>query len=413
MRPTILIVNVVAMYLRILSLLACSAIALSADRLIAQNTLSQKGDPYFTPVQHRGMSGQVTGGGSSSGSNAGKVNVQQTGFQTLEPKANEQKTVEEWEPGKVVAIVGGEAIFMGDMAFEIHQLLDKFMAGAPAWAKEQQRGELAKRLIRKYVDARLLYIDVKRNLPDEVDVEMIRNSLAEQFDNQIAPEMAKKVGLSGVIQLDGYLRARGSSLRQVRQAWITDSIVKYFLPQQQQQSFEQEVTHDDLIDYYRSNIEDYEIKAKARWEQLMVRFDKFKTRQEALKAIQQMGDDVYYGANLEAVARKRSHGFNSAKGGQHDWTQQGSLALEQIDKAIFELPLNRLSEIIETKSGYHIVRVKERVEAGYVPFRDAQVEIKEKLQAKKRDAALQRHLEKIREQIPTEVMIEVVEPPGK
>ena len=413
--------------MRLMPLLAMAACLLTAGMVLGQNPLQQKGDPYFMPVHRSGFQAsappsstgsngavQQTGfqeGANSQRTNAGTTGVQQSGFQALVPKTEDQKPVEVWEPGKVVAIVGGEAIFLGDMAFEIHQLLDRFMPGAPDWAKEQQRGELAKRLVQKYVDARLLYIDVKRNMPEEMDIKMVRDTLVEQFDTQVAPEMAKKVGLSGAIRLDGYLRARGSSLRQVREAWITDSIVKYFLPQQQ--SFEKEVTHDELIDYYRSHLSDYEIKAKARWEQMMVRFDKFNNRQEALAAIQEMGDEVYYGANLEAVARKRSHGFNASKGGQHDWTHKGSLALGEIDKAIFELPLNRLSEIIESKNGLHIVRVKERVDTGYVPFRDAQVEIKEKLKAEKRDAELQKHLTKIRQEIPTEILIEAVDPNGK
>jgi parvulin-like peptidyl-prolyl isomerase len=399
--------------------------------VFGQNQANTGVDPYYTRLQPVVGNTQVNGNTENTANtqNIGNTQARSSAFESrggefsssqrqLQSNASDSQlyslnvdpstAAEIFEPGKVLAIVGGDPIFMGDMAFEIQQLLDRFMPSAPDAVKDQQRSELAKRLINKYVDSRLLYIDVKKRLPDQVDVKEIRNSLAEQFDTNVVQEMAKKVNVSGAIMLDGYLRSRGSSLRQVREAWITDAIVKYFLPQQHQ--FDKEVTHDELIEYYREHINEFEIKAKAKWEQVMVRFDRFNNRDEAAKAIQVMGDQIYYGATWEAVAKRASHGINAPQGGQYDWTHRGSLTSSEIDKAIFQLPLNRMSEIIETDQGLHIVRVKQRVEQGFVPFVEAQVKIKEQLKTEKRDAELQKHLAKIRKEIPFEILIESLDP---
>ena len=50
-----------------------------------------------------------------------------------------------------------------------------------------------------------------------------------------------------------------------------------------------------------------------------------------------------------------------------------------LDEAIFTLPLNRLSEIIEDDRGVHIVRVLERTEGGHQSFESVQDSIREKI----------------------------------
>ena len=78
--------------------------------------------------------------------------------------------------------------------------------------------------------------------------------------------------------------------------------------------------------------------------------------------------------------------------------------LKEIDKAIFSQPVGKLSDIIETKQGYHIVRVIERQPDSVTSFRDAQVEIKKKIQTERRIAAYEDHIKKLKETIPVEIL---------
>jgi peptidyl-prolyl cis-trans isomerase SurA len=120
----------------------------------------------------------------------------------------------------------------------------------------------------------------------------------------------------------------------------------------------------------------------------------------------ELGNQVVYGASLAAVAEKSSHGFTAHRGGSYEWTTKGSLVNKAVDAAIFELPLNELSEIIESDLGLHIVRVVEREDERYVPFVEVQTEIKEALINKKREANFQEHVAKLRDVIPVEYLVE-------
>ena len=55
-----------------------------------------------------------------------------------------------------------------------------------------------------------------------------------------------------------------------------------------------------------------------------------------------------------------------------------------------------MSQILEDNDGYHIVRVIERHDAGMMPFRDAQVEIKKKLKEERSKKTTDEYLEKLR-----------------
>src|SRR5206468_1856648 len=95
--------------------------------------------------------------------------------------------------------------------------------------------------------------------------------------------------------------------------------------------------------------------------------------------IADMGNGVLRGTPLAEVAKVRSQGATAGKGGQWEWTAQGSLRSTVLDRAIFSLPVGAMSQIVEDDDGYHIVRVLQRKAGGRTPFLEAQVEIKKQL----------------------------------
>lgn len=317
---------------------------------------------------------------------------------------------EVFEPGRVLAIVGGRPILVGDMLQEINELIATHAQKEPEERKQATRQLLVQRMLPKFVDRQLIYVDSIRGLPEGADIEKINSSLGKAFDDEALSKLVEKSGAPSALEFDAQLRLMGSSLRQYRQSWIDDQFVKYSLGQKMQ-SDEEEVAYQEIRDYYDKHIDEFRIPARAKWEQLVVRFDRAPDRESARRMIAEMGNEVVYGASLDAVAKKSSHDRNAKDGGQQDWINQGSLANEALDRAIFELPLNQLSDVIETPSGLHIIRVLERMPAGAKPFRDAQVEIKEKLALAKREKRFEEYLAKLRREIPIEVVDQSIKLP--
>ena len=309
-------------------------------------------------------------------------------------------TLEQFEPSRVIALVGGEPIFVGDMLFEANQIIEAKISQAPADIKDMQRKRLLTMLTKKYVDQKLLQVDAMSKLPAEAQVDEILKQATSIFNEQILPGMMEKSKVASISELDAKLRLMGSSLRQYRSSWAVDQLARQFT--QESLNINETVTHQDMLEDYLANKEKYANRARARWEQIMVRFSKYDSRKEAKKKIAEIGNQIVYGASFAEIAKKNSDGFRALQGGQHDWTGKNALVLKKVDEAIFTLPLNQLSDIIESRDGYHIIRVIEREDAGYTPFTEAQMEIQKRLKNERTNAAFEKHLNSLRTNIPVE-----------
>lgn len=319
--------------------------------------------------------------------------------QTDEPVS----TAETFEPSQVVALVGGEPLFLADMLLEVNQILEKMLANAPANIRERERRNLIYILTqRKYVDQKLMAVHARKNLPENVTWDSLLEQAGQDFDDKALPKLLEKSKITDVTMYDAMLRSKGSSLRQVKQSWAEDQLVRYF--NFQKMDMDPEISHQEMLEYYQAHEDEFFHEAKVHWEEIMVRFDRFPTRDAAFLEIVKLGNEVAYGASFKAVAERSSQGFTAHKGGDYDWTVKGSLVNKTLEAKLFELPIGYLSDLIESDLGVHIVRVIERQEASHTPFRDAQVEIKEKLLNQKRDVLVAEHLSKLRQEIPVEIL---------
>ena len=234
-------------------------------------------------------------------------------------------------------------------------------------------------------------------------MEGIFAQVEKQFEETEMKKMMESSGVKSVAEFDARLRGQDYSLRQLKRKWAIQQFTRHAIGQTLGKI--PETTHQEMLDRYKENLATYEKPARAKWEQVLIRFDRTGSRAKAKKAIVEIGNQIVHGANFAATAKKQSHGFKAASGGLHDWTTKGALALEEIDKAIFSLPVGELSDLIETERGFHIVRVVERAEANRTSFLDAQVDIKKKIEGEKRKAAFDNYIKKLREEIPVEYLI--------
>ncbi len=316
--------------------------------------------------------------------------------------SSNEPELEAFELGKVLALVGGEPIFVGDLMLEVNQMIEKFMPTAPRSVKTREAKKLIPRVLPKHVEAKILFQGIVQGMPAEFqeNIDSVIEQAGEEFDNKALPGMMEAAGAKTTGEFDAQLRAQGSSLRKLRRSWSVEQLTRHFVGRKL--SSVKPPTHQEMLKQYRANLFTYDIPAKARWEQVMVQFSKTASRAEAKRKIADMGNRIVNGANFQSIAKKESDGFRADEGGQHDWTTRGALVLNELDEAIFSLPIGKLSDIIETEQGFHIVRVIERNEKTRTPFLEAQVEIKEKLITEKRQAAFEELLTEFKRDIPVE-----------
>jgi hypothetical protein len=201
--------------------------------------------------------------------------------------------------------------------------------------------------------------------------------LEKQFDEVELERLLKQSGVGGRRELDQKLRSLGTSLETQRRTYCQRYLAHMWLEQHVKPS--EEVNHDQMLRYYHDHQAEFTKPARASWEELMVDFAKYPNEDAAYAAICRLGNAVLAGTQFGGVARAGSDGVTAAQGGQRNWTSQGSLVCKEIDQALFSLPIGKLSPVIKSANGFHIVRVMDREDAAVTTFLQAQVEIKDKI----------------------------------
>ncbi|XZE51716.1 peptidylprolyl isomerase [Planctomycetaceae bacterium SH139] len=309
----------------------------------------------------------------------------------------------------VLAIVGEDHILVGDLLPKVNQQILQAANVDLSLIPPEELRIVRLKLIREALKHR---IETKM-LAQAFLLEQVGSASAEQrreakgrmelqtrkmFWKEHVPRLKEQLKLVADEELEAFLVENGTSIKameaeymdmMIREAYWQDNVPR-----------DPEVSLNEIRIYYNQNRAKFETTAKARWEQLTVRFDKFPTRAAAVSEIEDMFREARFGGNVQSVAKQRSQGPLAAKGGLHDWTSKGSLRSKPLDQNIFSLPLNRLSPIIEDEDGLHVVRVLERRPAGIRPLGDVQDEIREEIKAAKRDAAKRELMADLRRQVP-------------
>jgi hypothetical protein len=338
--------------------------------------------------------------------------------------------------GQTVAIVGDKFILYGDVAPTVNMVMAPLLEKAKSEAERQQieayREMWTKGAIQQAVNNKTLLLEFERGMPSDYKTdpkkradargkidkqvqtffeqalttcrEKIANASPEDIEKMLRQDptvmrlavLMKERHLESPAELDAALREFGTSLdRQVKE------FGEYQMGMQAIQSKlrkKHEVTHQELLDYYQEHAADYYIPAKARFEILTAKFARFGgDRQATHNHAAMMGNEVFLGGvPFAAVAKKHSQEPNAEGGGQYDWVTPGSLASKPIDRAVFTLEVDRLSQIIEDESGFHILRVLERKEPGQISFQEAQPDIRDTIAMQKQMADRQKILIQLR-----------------
>lgn len=356
-----------------------------------------------------------------------------------------------FQRGQTVAIVGDKYILYGDVAPTVDLILWPYLAKAANDAQRQailaQREPLTRSVLQQMVQTKMLYLEFERSMPAEVKnnptkraevrakmdrqirqafdsaLESAREKVAtappEEVEKSLRQDVVVRLAwlmhvqrLESLRDLDALLRQLGSSLdQQVREF---GEMQLGFEAARRHLKKQYEITHQEMLDYYREHAADFYVPAKARFEILTVKFANFGgDRAAAWDFLARMGNEVLLGGTpFPAVARKYSQEPHAQDGGYYDWITAGSLASKPLDQAIFSLEVNKLSPIIEDHVGLHIVRVLERREAGYISFQEAQSEIRKRIEAQKRALDQQKYLAEVRERTYVWTIYDVSPPPS-
>lgn len=301
------------------------------------------------------------------------------------------------DPTTLIARVGDQPVLAGDLLPVVNQMLQSYETKLTRREFDTQRTMAVRQLLPRKIDEKLTFLDFLRTVPSDKQDEVLKNiskQVDKQFYEMVVDRLMERFEATSLADLEAKLRHFGSSITRQKLSFKEQQISQFMIARQAEKI--EEITYDELLNYYQDHAKEYSFSAKARWEKLTVLFDRFPTKAAAEHAIVEMGNQVLMGKPFSVVAKELSQGTNAIDGGRHDWTSKGSLVSTVLDESLFTLPVGQLSQILEDERGFHIVRVVERHAAGRTPFADAQDDIRKELSEANRKQVMADYVARLR-----------------
>ncbi|UCG50311.1 MAG: peptidyl-prolyl cis-trans isomerase [Phycisphaerales bacterium] len=170
----------------------------------------------------------------------------------------------------------------------------------------------------------------------------------------------------------------------------------------------------DAKKYYDENLKRYTSPEQVRASHILITPDKSdpntdpnQAKAKALAKTRDLLKQINEGADFAELAKANSKDPGSAsRGGDLDYFPRGKM-VAPFDKAAFELEVGKISDIVETNYGYHIIKVTDHKEAGVTPFEEVSDGIIEELTQRKKSEFAKEYIESLR------AKADIVYPPGK
>lgn len=270
-----------------------------------------------------------------------------------------------------VARVNGQAILRRDFDLAV-QL--QFRGRAASLGLEELRAIRGK-VLERLIESELLHQRASKGGVEvrEADVEAELKSTQEAFGS--AEAFAAVLRENGV----GEAEFRAQIRRSLRITRFVDREIAGDIT----------IGAEDLRRYYDQNPREMTRQERVRVRQILIRApaDPPAARAAGRQKIEAILKELRSGQDFADLARRHSEGPEAGRDGDAGWLTRGAAPLP-IERAVFQLRAGEVSDIVETRIGFHLLRVEERQAAGPIPFDDAKEAIRARLVTREREARI-------------------------
>jgi peptidyl-prolyl cis-trans isomerase C len=173
------------------------------------------------------------------------------------------------------------------------------------------------------------------------------------------------------------------------------------------------ITEEDAKKHYDENPTQFVTKEQVRASHILltpktdvVGADPNQEKAKAKTKAESLLKQIKEGADFAALAKANSHCPSSAQGGDLGFFPRGKMAAP-FEKAAFALETGKVSDLVETRFGYHIIKVTDRKEAGTTTFDQAKAGLIKQLAQKQQAELTNKYIDSLK------AAAKIVYPPGK
>jgi len=288
-----------------------------------------------------------------------------------------------------VAAVNGTVISKADLEKEVGRLQWQYsMMGKPAG--ESEMAEMRKAALEKLIENELLYQESKKQdiKVDETEIEKHMATLRKRFPTEAEFQAAlEKMSLS-MDELASQF-TRGKAVKQLIESQVADKVA---------------VSEEEGKSFYESNPDLFKQPEQVKASHILIKVEPGadeSQKAEARQELQKISKKLEAGEDFADLAKEFSQGPSGPGGGDLGYFGRGQM-VKPFEEAAFALEPGGVSDIVETRFGYHLIKVVDKRGGDKPAYEDVKDRLAQYLKQQKLREEVDLFVKKLKEEAEVE-----------
>ncbi|HXQ27213.1 MAG TPA: peptidylprolyl isomerase [Candidatus Acidoferrales bacterium] len=251
---------------------------------------------------------------------------------------------------------------------------------------QSETKERQKNLLRDMIDQQLL-IERAKDMDINVETDLVKRLDDVRKQNNLATmeELEKAVESQGIVWED--------YKNQIRDGMMTQEVIR------REVGGRMDIGSDEVKKYYEAHKQDFNRPEQVELAEIFLSTEG--KSPEEMAAVRTRADDLrnrlVKGEDFSAIAKRYSEGSTADQSGDLGQFERGQLS-KQLEDAVFGMEKGQLTDVIQTKTGFEILKVLDHFQAGLQPEDKVESEIMNILYKQKMDPAMRDYMAQLREE---------------
>ncbi len=316
---------------------------------------------------------------------------------TATATANNSSQTKEEQPGEIVAKVNGVPIYEKELNESLALRFKKKKAYGLN-AKTFRQGishAIQMQILNDLIDSAVIY-QAAMSMENPPDVE-------EQVNQKIL-SLASTFGSEK--KYDEFLSTKDTSLENKRAYYRKSYLVQAYFDRKGLTS--PDIPEDDIKALYEQQKEGFKTPEQVKFSQIFIKVDKKlppEEKKERKQVAEQARKMLLDGTNFADVTSKLSETTDlEITGGDRGYVRRGLLP-QSVDDVAFSIMPWKISDVIESEFGYHVLMVSDKKPAGYSPYENVRDFLLRYLETEAVRENVATHTRELREKAKIEILL--------
>jgi peptidyl-prolyl cis-trans isomerase SurA len=290
---------------------------------------------------------------------------------------------------EIVARVNNDVITLSDYQKADQQLREEIAHDCQGCATDKVEADYKaqqKDLLRGLIDQSLL-VQRAKDMGVSVETELIKR----------LDDVRKQNGLNSLEELEKAVEGSGIAWEdyktQIRNGMLTQEVMR------KEVGSHINIGTEEVKKYYDDHKQEFTRPEQVALSEIFLSTEG--KNPEEIESVQKKAEDlrnrVVKGDEFSEIARRYSEGSTAKDGGDLGTFQRGQLS-PQLEEVVFKMEKGQITDVIQTKTGFEVLKVENHYEAGLQPMDKVESEIMNKLYMEKMQPTMREYLAQLREE---------------